>query len=305
MRSRLMLAALAAAVAACSAPPPTPMPSRVLGTPKSNTFAGMWTGTMQITTCVGPACAGGGISRPFSVTMLDGDRVEALLVLDAQVNLTLEVAGDRQPDGTVRLRGSFRDPLRSWRNVDVDYFDLRVDPLTGLAGDVSYKLPWDTGTSAATARIVSATRRLLDSIRSFDGQWVGEFATTDVFRCEGLCSWTVGRTNRLNLTLTANGGIVGGQALAWASFPVSGPANGVTALLAGQSPTVDPCPNPGFDADRICSESVRNLSMSLDRFGRLTGTVEYARDGWSGSSSSISRYYAIAVKGELLNLIRQ
>src|SRR4029450_1289294 len=99
---------------------PAPAPSRVLGTLKS--LAGMWTGSMVIATCVGPACQGGGPARPFSVTMLDGDHVEPLLVLDPQVNLTVEVAGDRQPDGTVRLRGSFRRPLRSTLNAAVVCF---------------------------------------------------------------------------------------------------------------------------------------------------------------------------------------
>ena len=60
---------------------------------------------------------------------------------------------------------------------------------------------------------------------------------------------------------------------------------------------------PGFDGDLICSEVIEDLSVSLDRFGRLSGTLRYAREGWYGGSSGTS-HYKFAVTGDIWNLVR-
>jgi hypothetical protein len=308
---RILAISVLLVVTACGrSPSSTPtLPTPVVVAPARDALVGMWTGTAQVLTCAGRACSPW-VTQPepprrFSLTVIeDAGQYVALLDLDVRVHFVLEVAGTRQPDGTIRFTGSHDDPIGSTRDVDVDAFDVRIDPLTGLAGEFTYRLHWNTGPSEITGRIVEATRRSIESIRNFDGVWIGQFVTTAIRRCDGTCNWTVGGANRLILSLTGNTA-AGGRATVWSSFPVSGSTAGATALLAGQSPTVSPCPNPGIDAILICAESIRDLSLSIDRFGRLVGTLDYARDGWSGGSTSLARYYAVDVSGTLLDVVRQ
>jgi hypothetical protein len=288
-------------------PTSTPAGSVVQGPlPVASDLEGMWVGTAQLLTCAGPACTSS-ISQPepprrFSLTVLDErPGFVALLDLDVRVHLVLEVIGTQGPDGLVTFKGSLR-PVNLSQTADVDAFEVRLDPATGLSGTFTYRLLWPSGTTTVTGRIVSAERRLLSSLRDFGGQWSGDFVVTDLQQCVGPCM-KVGSDSRLNLTLSQSGTGLSGQALVFHTLPVVGTVTGVSALIDGERPPTS-CGYPGFDVTTVCVETIHNLQISLDRFGRMIGTLEYAREGWNGSSGGPS-YYSQRVRGVLSNLLRQ
>jgi hypothetical protein len=84
--------------------------------------------------------------------------------------------------------------------------------------------------------------------------------------------------------------------------PVTGQSSRDTATLDGRIGPV-PCGYPGFDVTIVCSEVIEKLSMTLDQYGRMVGTLRYSREGWNGSSGGTT-YYSFAVTGELWNVIR-
>lgn len=287
--------------------------------PAVNPLVGSWSGSAQVLTCTGPVCSEW-VSQPeppgpFRLVVVEqGAAFTALLDIDLRPHLIVELDGVPQPDGSVRFRGSSRPPpTLASRRVDINAFDIRLDPESRLSGSFSYTTLWKTGASTVTGRILGAKRRLplptsnCDSGHRgqscFNGTWEGDFIIRSLDRCSGECDWgEPGRDMRLNMTLLESDGVLAGSALAWDYLTMTGRTTRTGALLTGRGPT-RPCVRPGFDGDIVCSEELDDLSVSLDQFGRLSGTLRYAREGWYGGSGGTS-YYNFAVTGEIWNLVR-
>ena len=288
--------------------------------PAVNPLVGSWSGSAQVLTCAGPACSEWVTQPeppgPFQLVVVEQDAsFTALLDIDVRVHLTVELSGVQQPDGSVRFSGSSRPPPGlSSRTADVNAFEVRLDPESRLSGSFSYTTLWKTGSSTITGRILGAKRRLplptqdCDSGRGgrlscFNGTWEGDFIIRSLDQCSDWCVWgEPGRDMRLNLRLVETDNVLSGDALVWDWLTVTGKTTRTGALLMGRGPT-RPCVRPGFDGDLVCSEVLDDLLISLDRFGRMSGTLRYAREGWYGSTSGTS-HYKFAVTGEIWNLVR-
>jgi hypothetical protein len=310
----------------CSSPsqPATTSTVESPGAPSAHPLAGLWVGTGQALSCSGPTCSSWVTypmpPRPFTLSVLENaGRFTALLDIEVIGHLQLELTGQPQADGSVLFSGSARPPAQQMTGTaDMHRFEVKLDPVSGLAGDFAYSVLWPTGTSDVSGRIVSAKRTLVSPREGcgawtqggrgcFGGSWNGGFIITSVDRCDGgsICksSIKVGNDQRLDLTLDESGAVISGRALAWSSVPVTGATDHVTALLDGRIGPV-PCGYPGFDVTVVCSEVIEKLSISLDQYGRMIGTLRYSREGWNGSSGG-TQYYSFAVTGELLNVVRR
>ena len=115
----------------------------------------------------------------------------------------------------------------------------------------------------------------------------------------------LGGSRIIRLTLQQMGEMVSGEAQISSRVPVSGRLSGSSALLGGALPTVEPCSRPSFLNDLTCAEEFRNIAISLDPLGRLVGTLEFSRDWWAGGSTSLPSHHTQAVRGELIDMIRQ
>ena len=313
MPTGIRLAALTTlvAVAACSSPA---QPTASQATPSSrpgqpiNLLVGTWTGQAQALTCAGTACSLW-IPYPlppeyFSLTVIpDGEALRGLLDLRADGDIVVELTGAARPDGSALFAGSARPPAGFHsQTADVEALEIKLDPTSGLTGSYTYSLLWNTGTSVMTGRILSAERRPAGPAFSFAGTWEGDFSVTSVQSCEN-CFERPGRPHRLNLVIDQSGGRLTATALAFDYLPLSGLAVDRTARLSGES-RAPSCLNPGFDASLVCREAITDLSISVDQLGRMTGTITYEREGWSGSSTSPAKPYALKVTGDLYNLMR-
>jgi hypothetical protein len=281
--------------------------------PAVNPLVGTWSGSAQLVTCSGPACWGGWQNpEPFQVVVVEqGAAFTALFSIDFY---TVELNGVPQPDGSVRFSGSSRPPPSlAYRTVDVDAVEIRLDPESRLSGSFSYTVLWETESTRVTGRILGAKRRLplpTDDCDSgdrgqscFTGTWEGHFIIRSLDQCGGDCdSGEPGRDMRLQLTLLESDGVLSGSALVEGYLTVTGRGTRTGALLTGRGPTVS-CAPPGYGDDVICSEVLEDLSLSLDQFGRLSGTLRYAREGWHGGSGG-SSYYNIVATGDIWNLVR-
>ena len=79
--------------------------------------------------------------------------------------------------------------------------------------------------------------------------------------------------------------------------PLDGSISADGATLSGEN-IVEPCP---WDYEgNICTQRIRNLSVTVDDFGRMSGTFEYFKEGWSGSL-----HYRYTITAELRDVIRR
>lgn len=324
---RRAFAALTALLAvSCSGPSPKPptAPGDIPGTnnavtpiPTVHPLVGIWTGSAQVMTCSGPVCSEW-VSQPeppdvFHLTVIDqGGSFTALLDTDTRPNLTVELFGVAQPDGSIRFHGSTRPPASlAWQTADVHAFEIRVDPESGLAGSFNYSTIWKTGTSTVTGRILGAKRRQSlpteecgnpNGRSCFTGTWEGWFIVRTLHRCVDCENTKVGREERFNLTLVEEDGLVRGTVLVHDFVPLSGQRTGTHALFSGMRPTVA-CGYPGFDVTVLCSEVIEDLSVSLDQYGRMSGTLRYSREGWDGNYTG-TFHHGFDATGELWNVVR-
>lgn len=325
--SALVLALVALVSCGSPAQPsaaPPPVPTTPVAPAAVHPLTGMWIGTAQAVTCSGYYCSPWVPyplpPKPFSISVIEqGGRLTALLDIDVWVHLQMELTGAPAADGSVVFSGSARPPQASRTGTsDMHRFEVRLNPATGLAGDFAYTLLWSLGPTDVTGRIVSAERNRGSPTEGcdgwtasgkgcFQGQWSGAFLVTAVERCEGgsLCTGgnvEIGADHRLQLTLAEVGEVLGGDALVWSRVPVTGRTQRATALLDGRVGPIA-CGYPGFDVTVVCFEVIENLSVSLDQYGRMVGTLRYSREGWNGSSGG-TQYYSFAVTGELWNVVR-
>lgn len=110
----------------------------------------------------------------------------------------------------------------------------------------------------------------------------------------------VGGSRTLRLALTQSGStVVGSTQLLGLAIPLSGSASQGTVQLSGDS-----VPSGCYELSMYvqqCGQHVKNATLILDDFGRLTGTMDYSAEGTSGATpySYTVRLVLVAVVPDL------
>ena len=55
-----------------------------------------------------------------------------------------------------------------------------------------------------------------------------------------------------------------------------------------------------WDCDGVCGMSIRNVSARVDKLGRMTGTFEMSRKGWTGRD-----HFRQVMQVEMINVTRR
>lgn len=228
----------------------------------------MWTGEYRITATSGSQRPGTLV--PFTLRL---DQAGAVLRGNFQTDSVLiDVSGIIDDNGTMSLQGSAPGLGRGdfVGAATLTRFRARVDPASGLAGDLEYRLDRTAetrlGFSTVYAGDIATAQRTTKAVPplTFDGTWGGSFV---VRRCTETCLPPhVSEIGHFTLTLRQSGtsvtGLLGGLAGLNASpIQVSGHVDGQRLIL-----------------DSSATEGTFRLlewSTERDRYGRLVGTFAY------------------------------
>lgn len=188
----------------------------------------------------------------------------------------IEVSGDVQPDGSLRLTGS--GAAGGTRGVPGDATfsapGLRLDPALGLSGTMRFErhtfLSGAQFTDLSDGTIVSAAQRNLDAyIADLSGTWKGLYIVRRCVDETGRALCGVFRPNEveyLQLTLTIAGESASGELVPVSThIPVNGSARGRTLELEGMRSGTSGAP----------LERVTAFSGTVDEFGRLNGRFTF------------------------------
>lgn len=269
---------------ACDTRTPTQPPPPVQVSAPA-TLSGVWRGLFEITHCAGQLgdCDGRAINE-FQLTMVpSGDGLEGVLILLDDERTTVNVAA-QTVNGAYRFSAAGFEAITTatWpvRTV-VTTIELRADPVAGLTGSMTY--------TNTTFRSFSRTIAIRSAVQQpqaerpgrFHGTWLGYYQTLS---CTGDCRIGAGGYNNpegghLSLALSQAGTDLVGVVM---SQLISGTAQPTLLSATGTALTQAPC-QVCWDCSGICQEAVRDLSATIDKLGRLTGTFEYSRKGVSGS----------------------
>jgi hypothetical protein len=208
-------------------------------------------------------------------------------VVEFPVNVVADLVGTRESDGSIRFTGSGESPWSSFYRVEVSELVVRADAAAGLTGRFAYARHHSAtsnhpaGVSSAAGSLTSATRGdFAFSPGRFHGAWSGDVLVQTCLA--GECSaLRVGSTRALSLSLVQAGASVEGSVhLLGLSIPLAGTAAGDTVRLTG-----DMVPSQCHEISMYtqqCGQHVRNATLTLDDFGRVTGTMDYTFDGSNG-----------------------
>jgi hypothetical protein len=208
-------------------------------------------------------------------------------VVEFPVNVVADLVGTREADGSIRFTGFGESPWSSFYRVDVSELVVRADAAAGLTGRFAYARQHSAtnnhpaGVSSAAGSLTSATRGdFALSPGPYHGAWSGDVLVRTCLT--GDCSpLRVGGTRTLRLSLTqAGSSVVGSVHLLGLSIPLAGTAAGDTVRLEG-----DMVPSQCHEISMYmqqCGQHVRNSTLTLDDFGRVTGAMDYTFDGSNG-----------------------
>jgi hypothetical protein len=269
---------------------------------------GTWTGEIRFDGCSGSPCGVVGFGTSYQLVVRNAGRgsVNALLRLELE-QIVVDLAGPTEADGSVRFSGSFQSagPTNFTQRVDITHFVVRPDGGTGLTGSFEYTSestsPYGSQVAVRTGRILSGTRRTVTaSPGDFQGSFRGAVA---VRHCDGDCEYAkLGAEMDSQWNFVQTGTSVTGQLLLWIGgsmfVPLTGVASGAQLRASGEAARAT-C-QAEYDSAPACSERIRDLSVTVDEFGRLRGTFEYAREGFSGF-----RRYRYTAAMEFWTVIRQ
>jgi hypothetical protein len=271
MQRLLCLAALAASVA-CHSTPPTPTAPEAATPPATTPFAGVWAGEYRVTSTTGSGHRPGTLV-PFTLRLeqTGGDlrgnfQTESVLI---------DVSGIMDDNGIMSLEGSAPGLGRGdfVGAATLTKFRARLDPTSGLAGDLEYRLDRTAETrlgfrTVYTGDIASAqrtTKALLPV--TFDGTWEGSFV---VRACSPPCRPPFeNEIGRFRLNLQQSGSNVTG--LFWTGS-VTEPAIEVSGHVEGYRLVLDSSATDG-------RSGILEWSTERDRYGRMVGAFTYAQGG--------------------------
>lgn len=210
-------------------------------------------------------------------------------VVEFPVNVVAELSGTREADGSLRFTGSGESPWDSFFRVDVSELVVRADAGAGLTGRFAYDRQHSAtrnhpaGVASASGTITSAKRGdFAFSPGPFHGSWSGD-VLIDVCLAGDCSPIQVGGTRTLRLALTQSGPtVVGSMHLLGLSIPLAGTASGESVRLDG-----DIVPSQCSEISMYsyqCGQHVRNSTLTLDDFGRITGAMDYTFDGSNGAT---------------------
>ena len=203
--------------------------------------------------------------------------------------IALALAGTKADSGDLVFQGSLPGPADVTNaNVAVQRLAVRVDPSGVLTGDYDYTQDLGYTARRFTGALLSGTRSVVTlSPGPFEGEWEGRFVERT---CVGDCPYFHVSTGGLELALNQVGAAVTGEVLR--EFPVSGTASGTSLVLEGGRE------NPGCTAKHggTCSEHLRIVVTSIDRWGVMSGTAEHTDNG---------PYERSTLSGELWCMTRQ
>lgn len=281
LRARIVWIATVCLAAACSSSAPTQPGGGVelLASP----LVGVWRGLFEVTQCVGTGagCSGAHLSE-FQLTLMpSGNGLTGVLVLLDNERTTVDVtAVPAQGSLQFSARGFDAERTGSWpvRTV-VTALDLRADATHGLAGSMTY-----TNTTSRTFSRTIVLRSAVGQMSSaqpglFHGTWLGAYRTVS---CAGDCragqSYSSPAGGQVMLSLSHVGNDVVGVVM---SHVVHGTAQATTLTASAGGLTAEAC-EVCWDCDGVCQTGVRDVRVSIDKLGRLTGTFEYGIKGWTG-----------------------
>lgn len=271
-------------IAACSHGRTPTQPSETVVTVPQE-LAGRWRGLFEITACSGvPADCSGRTTAEFMFTLVQvGAGLEGVLVLLDNERTTVNVSGAPILGGGYAFVAPGDDqPTQGTYPVRTVVLSLecRTD-VAGLVGSMTYR---NEAPRAVTRTVVfrSALRQpAVEHPGYFDGAWQGYYRTLS---CNGDCQVGGGGYNAptggsLSMTYSDAGGRVVGTVL---SLPVSGAAQADALSATGSALTVEACATC-WDCEGVCQTAVQNVKARVDKLGRMMGTFEYSRKGWTGS----------------------
>ena len=276
---RLFVVATCLFAAACAGSPSSPTPASPPPVAAMGAdFSGYWSGSFLYNVCAGLHCSGK-VERtdPFSLRLRQTlNHVTGLFASEYSGNV--EIAGDVQPDGSLRLSGAEDTGGTAGARGYATFAApaLRLDASTGLSGSMRFERvtvlgPLDSFTSLADGAIVSARRDSLDAyIADLAGTWKGLYLVRECMEPTGrpLCGiFRPGEVEYLELTISLGGVAAAGELVPISThIPVTGTARGRTIDLTGMRETAS------HYVDRI-----QALSATVDDYGRLKGSFSYTR----------------------------
>lgn len=285
MKRRIWLALMIAA-AACSKSPtqPTTPPAATNPPTVVTAIVEQWRGLFDITSCTGQ---GGDCTGPktaeFMLTLTGaGFGLEGVLVLLDKERTTVNVSAPAATGTPAFTAEGYSVATNSTYPVRtaVSAIDLRFDAATGLTGSMTY--------TNTTFRSFSRTVKFRSAVRqtpaerpgAFHGTWEGYYRTLS---CTGECQIGGGGYNFptggiLAMAFSATGAEFIGSVM---SHAVAGTVQAGELQGSGAALTADLC-EQCWDCEGVCQSAVRTISARVDTLGRMTGTFEYSRKGWTG-----------------------
>jgi hypothetical protein len=268
MRYAILTAVLASS--ACSSQPTTSV-SPVSPSPaplaQVANYAGEWTVTYHVDSCIGRYCYISHINREQAMTLRlvqMGDHVTGAFLSDG---LVTDVEGLVDAAGRLSLAGAAPSPDPYHGSLELLQFDAALDDAFGMSGRLQYQslMPGERSSysSGATGPIVRAARLPL-AITSFAGTWEGFFTTT---QCVGARYCLLDDRGSVTFDLDDQGGQVSGTITfgGYLRLRVAGRASGGHVDLRATEPS-------GGEG------TVARLSRSAT--GRITGTIT-VNQGWT------------------------
>ena len=270
MKRLLCVAAIACSVG-CHSTPRTPTAPEAVTPPATTVtpFAGVWAGEYRIT------ATSGGASRLLPVGTLVSftlrlEQAGAVLRGNFQTaSVLIDVSGIMDDNGIMSLQGSAAGlgPYDFVGAATLTRFRARVDPVSGLAGDLEYRLDRTAATPLGpslvyTGDIATAQRTHASLPLTFDGTWVGSFVVRE---CTGICLPPhVNEISSFELNLQQSGSSVAGVI----RFRLSQPPMQVSGHVEGNRLVLDSSATDG-------TFRILEWSTERDRYGRMVGLFIY------------------------------
>jgi hypothetical protein len=273
--------AITAEIRSASVGSPSPVPQNVAGTWSGH---GRHSGTCQ---------ADLGCGDPtFGLIVVDegGSYVAFWDYKSETGRIAIVLNGVATGNGSILFQGATPGPagISGWA-VTVRRLAIMVDSSGVMTGDYDYAQDHGPATTSATGVLFGGSRRERDfSPGPFDGDWEGDFVQRT---CTGDCPFFYVGMGGLPLTLTQAGSSVQGQP-GRQPLALSGTASGTSVVLEGASEN----PNCVAKHSGPCTEKFRITVTSVDRWGRMSGTVQHTYNG---------PYELSTYAGEIWNVARQ
>ena len=264
---------------------------------------GTWTGETRLETCSGAPCGTIPLAGSYQLVVRDSGAGSYGALLSLQPGgIVADLSGTPEADGSVRFTGSFQSAgtVNFLQRADITRFVVRPDGREGLTGSFEYASYVADSFAIRTGSILSGRRGTVTiSPGDFQGVFRGDVA---VRHCTGDCDRArPGEEFEATWSLAqARSSIVGQVQIQGASMtvPLAGSAAGGQLRASGEV-SVATC-QADFDSSPTCSQRIRELSATIDQFGRLRGTFEYSRDAFSSF-----RHYSYTAVFEFWTVVKQ